>query len=234
MARRWRVRAALLAVPLTVLGGLLVPQQAHAHCPSGFEYLYVAGLQGSETYRSVRVRAEWLPSPAVCDSRTYYSASIVKGDNDGWLQVGWVYEKGYSRPLGYCERQPTANGTGSYALTEFRVSESEQLYTYDREGADGGWFYCRIGGEALLITSSEYMGFTYGGHIVVQAEAHARHLQLGRIAPDWFRFSDSEKIPTGASNWSQLNIEGVHSDAEVWDWSQPYNDGFKVRTDANH
>jgi hypothetical protein len=203
---------------------------AQAHCPSGSFHGYVAGGQGSHTMKSVRTKIEWMGSSSVCNSGASYSISIV--NDPGWVQAGWRYYAGYSSPKGYCERNPKPGGTGSYALTEYNVAATEQWYTYFRN--DTQQFECRIGGDTLRVSHVDWLGFTNGDWIPVQAEAHAEHVQLGRIAPAWLDFRDAEKIPTGGSSWSNMGVDGVHSDDTVWNWTQPNGNGFGVNTDASH
>lgn len=216
-----------------VVGLLLVPVPARAHCPGGFQYLYVAG-GNSITVESARTRIGWMGSSNVCNSDASYSVSIVNNAaSTGWVQVGWIYRNGYSSPKGYCERKPQNNGTGSYALTEYNVDSTEQLYSYFFNNLEQ--FECRIGGETLRVSHKDWLGFSRGEWVPVQAEAHAPHVQLGRIAPDWLTFSDAEKItPSGGGSWSNLQVDGVHTDAAVWNWNQPDPNGFKVNTDASH
>ncbi len=64
---------------------------------------------------------------------------------------------------------------------------------------------CRIGGEELRVTHIDFMGFGRGDWVPVQAEAHAEHVQLGRIDPNWFGFSDAGKKLVGSSSWTPMN-----------------------------
>ncbi|MEO8291634.1 MAG: hypothetical protein ABI635_00730 [Actinomycetota bacterium] len=147
--------------------------------------------------------------------------------------MGWRYYNGYASPKGYCERAPQNDGTGSYALTEYNVDSTEQLYSYFFNNSDQ--FECRIGGETLRVSHKDWLGFSRGEWVPVQAEAHAPHVQLGRVAPDWLTFSDAMKItPGGGGSWSNLQVDGVHTDAAVWNYQQPDPNGFKVNTDASH
>ena len=169
-------------------------------------------------------------SSNVCSSGASYSISIVNGS--GWLQVGWRYYNGYASPKGYCERAPQPDGNGSYALTEYSVDPKGQWYTYFHNNDQQ--FECRIDGETLRTTHDDFLGFDEGNWVPVQAEAHAPHVQLGRIAPSWLYFNDAEKIPVSSGTWSNMQVNGAHSDAPVWNWTQPGAGGLGANTDASH
>jgi hypothetical protein len=192
----------------------------------------VSGGNGTNIVRAVRTTIEWMNSSNVCSSGASYSVSIVNGS--GWVQVGWRYYSGYANPEGYCEVNPLPGGSGTYRLREYTVPHSEQLYSFRRNTTDQ--FECSFAGAGKESPSTAYLGFSNGTWVPVQAEAHANHVQLGRIAPSWLEFTNSEKVLTGggASAWTQMNVLGVHSDSIVWNFSQPVNDGFKVSTNASH
>lgn len=227
----------LLTLAVVMAATLYTAAPAFAHCPpsDGDEHLYVAGGNSNNTVRAVSTRMEWVNSPNVCSSGVSHSISIVNYNHSAtaWVQAGWRYYAWYARPMGYCERMPAPDGTGSYAITEYSVSQTEQRYTYARGHGDNQ-FECRIGGETLRISHVDWLGFSAGTWVPVQAEAHAPHLQLGRVSPNWFDFSGTEKGLYGETGWSQMNINGLHTDRAVWNFRQPNNDGFRVNTDADH
>jgi hypothetical protein len=225
-------RILALVLPTLVAGIVVIPGTAQAHCPGGSTNLYVSGGQDVNV-RSARTKIGWMSSSNVCNSGASYSVSIVNyAASTGWLQVGWRYYNGYSSPKGYCERMPQNDGTGSYALTEYNVDPTQQRYSYFFN--DSNQFECRIGSETLRVTHEDWLGFSQGEWVPVQAEAHAPHVQLGRVAPDWLTFSDAEKIPPAGGGWSNMQVDNVNSDAAVWNWQQPDPNGFKVNTDASH
>lgn len=193
----------------------------------------MSGGNSNNVVESARTKIEWMGSSNVCDSGASYSISIVNHTGEtGWVQVGWRYYNGYASPMGYCERAPQPDGIGTYSLTEYNVDPQEQWYTYFHN--DTQQFECRIGGEPLRVTHDTWLGFSHGDWVPVQAEAHAPHVQLGRVEPDWLDFRDAEKIPTSSTTWSSMPVMGVSSDRPVWNWRQPDANGFGVNTDANH
>lgn len=232
--------ALALAASMSFVTIVATTAPAHAHCPSGTDgYYYAYAGNDNVEVRSVSTVIGWIGSPNVCNSRSWYSVTIgrgIGGSDPGWLQVGWIFRDGYSRPMGYCERMPRSGGTGSYALTEYSVTEQAQRYTYYKNSDQQ--FACRIDGETLRLTIQSWIGFTQGAAwIPVQAEAHAQHVQLGRIAPDWLNFDESQKVNAGdgPNDWRQLNLNvGPFSDDPVWNVGQPNIDGFRVNTDASH
>lgn len=242
---RWRrvlgpavALAAVVATTTFTIAATSSPAQAH--CPSGTNGHYYAWAGNDNVgVRSVGTVIGWINSPDVCNSGSSYSVTITRalGTSDpGWLQVGWRYYNGYARPLGYCERKPRSGGTGSYALTEYTVAQQAQRYTYYKNSDEQ--FACRIDGETLRLTHQSWIGFVNGdAWIPVQAEAHAQHVQLGRIAPNWLNFDESQKVNAGdgPNDWRQLNLNvGPSSDDPVWNVGQPNIDGFRVNTDASH
>ncbi|HET7736077.1 MAG TPA: hypothetical protein VFK52_08900 [Nocardioidaceae bacterium] len=224
--------AALVVVLLAVVRS----SPAAAHCPDAGNngYHYVSGGNGNHNFKSVRTRIGWIHSPNVCNSISAYSISIVRtsGADTGWLQVGWVFRAGYTKPMGYCERNPLPSGTGTYALTEYTVPEQAQFYTYEKNDVDT--FECKINGVLERSTPEAYIGFINGGWVPVQAEALANQVQLGRVAPDWLAFTATDRIVAGGTAWSAMTVGGVGSDDPVWNFRQPVTDGFEVNTDATH
>jgi hypothetical protein len=228
-----------MAVLLGVSGGaviaVIVSSPAEAHCVGNGNtgHYYVAGGNGSAPVRAAQTKIEWVASPSICDSGNSNSISIVHGD--GWVQAGNLIWAGYSRPMGYCERNPDAGGTGSYAISEYAVAQEAQVYTYARPQGSLT-FDCRIGGETLRSTHRDWLGFGSGGWVPVQAEAHALHVQLGRVAPNWMRFSEAARKTTTQSGdaWSPMVVSNVGTGSPIWNWNQPNNFGFGVNTDASH
>ena len=232
--QRFRIkkRVGLILLPLMVANILVTTTPASAHCPtSGSGYYYVAGDNDANIVRATSTDIEWISDPTACGLGTFYSASLTK--DDGWLQVGWGYYDYYVKPLGYCERQPATGGNGEYALDEYVVPEATLRYTYFRaQNAD--LFECRIDGDVKRVTHGDWIGFYNADRVVVQAEAHRFHAQLGRIDPRWFDFTTAQKVVQGTTVWSQMHVNNVFSSASVWNYQTPYDDGFRVNTDATH
>jgi hypothetical protein len=182
------------------------------------------------------VNIEWPGSPILCGSGASYSATISRaaadGSDFGWVQVGHREYRDYSRPLGYCERNPRSVGTGTYQLSEYTVPQQAQLYTYARNTSDQ--FECRINGETLRSTHVDWLGMTSGNWTPVSAEAHARHVQLGYINPAWLDFTNAERTLDSETTFADLNINNVHRDDTVYHWRQPAMTGFGVNTDGTH
>lgn len=230
-----RLLAAATALCIAGLTVIASAPPASAHCPGGSTSKYVAG-GASVNAKSVQTTLEYLGSPNVCGSGTSYSISIVHGTSGtagyGWLQVGWRYYSGYAAPMGYCERRPNSSGNGTYALSEYSIPASTQVYSLVKN--DTQQFDCSIAGVLRRTTHQNYLGFTSGDWVPVQAEAHTTHAQLGRYAPNWFDFSNVQRILAGSTNWYPMGVNNVHSDDVVWGWAQPNSNGFKVNTSASH
>ncbi len=222
----------VLLTSLTWLGTWTIAESASATCYSGSGHWYVSGGNSNNTVKSVRTKIEWKNPPDLCSSSTSYSISIVH--SPGWVQVGWLKRAGYSNSMGYCERNPTGNGSGSYDLAEYSVTHQEQLYSIKKNSA--GAFQCRIGGDTRMTIASGVVGFEHGDWVPVQAEAHQRYQQLGPIEPNWLEFSEAAKIVQGGSAWSNMNVNSVgSSDDDIWHYSTTgVTRGFKVNTDEDH
>ncbi|TWH03869.1 hypothetical protein L615_001100000240 [Nocardioides sp. J9] len=228
-----------LVISALAVGNIFLAGPAAAHCPDPGNngHRYVSGGNQVVLAESVRFRVEWMTAANqdVCNSGASYSASLTRslGTSDpAWLQVGWRYYDWYVRPMGYCERHPRSSGTGSYALSEYSVTQQKQVYAYLKN--DSSQFLCRIDGETLRTTHEDFVGFRTGNWMPVQAEAHARHVQLGRVAPSWLRLDIASRVRNGGSGWEQMNVNGVHRDDTVYNFTQPEPDGFWVNTDASH
>lgn len=68
----------------------------------------------------------------------------------------------------------------------------------------------------------------------VQAEAHARHVQLGRVAPGWLGLTGADRVAAGTSGWQDMKVSNVRRDDTVYNFQRPGEYGFKVNTNANH
>jgi hypothetical protein len=204
---------------------------AAAHCPgTGPSSQYVAG--GNSTWvTAVRTKIGWVQGD-VCTSGVSHSISVVYNSNDGWLQAGWRYYDGYSEPMGYCERKPTAATGNSYALTEYAIAHQGQWYTY-KLNSSNQW-ECKIAGVVKRVTASSWIGFSSGNWVPVQAEAHEDHLQLGRVAPNWLSFYRAGYTPVLTTGWTDMPINGIHSDDPVWNYDNPLTNKMRVNTDASH
>ena len=135
--------------------------------------------------------------------------------------------------MGYCERNPTPTGSGSYMLSEYSVTHQEQLYSIFKN--DSGAFECRIAGITKMTIGSGVVGFEHGTWVPVQAEAHQRYQQLGPLDPEWLQFSEADRIVQGNSTWSNMSVTGVGSSDPVWNFdTNGVTRGFKVNTDVNH
>lgn len=108
------------------------------------------------------------------------------------MQVGWRYYSGYSEPRGYCETKGTG---GFYNLTEYSISHTTHTYRYSRVTSDSNevW-HCRIDGVLKRSTLAVTLGFDYGNWLVAQGEAHASHVQIGRMYPATLVFSNLKYV----------------------------------------
>jgi hypothetical protein len=230
-------RLALLAVVTAIAPSLAIlgwsSSPAAAHCPSTPPnyHEYVSGGNNNNVVKSVKVTIGWVNSPAVCSSGVSHSITICQtGSCPGWMQVGWRYYAGYSKPKAYCERKPS-NGN-AYTLNEYSVSSESHNYAIVRTSSN--LFECRIDGDTKEATVTSYVGFSSGTWVPVQSEAHSPHVQLGHVAPNWMVFKDAVRINTSQSSYVDLNLSGVGSGDPVWNFQQPQSTGFWVNTDANH
>lgn len=240
--RRQMGRGLVLSMPGTgfAVGATTLAGPASAHCPDPGNngHRYVAGGSSAVEAKSARVRAGWMtPSQQnVCNSGSSYSVSITRGlgtSNPGWIQAGWRYYRHYARPMGYCERSPRSGGTGVYAVSEYRVAQEAQLYNLVKDTA-AARFECRIGGVVRQSFHQDVVGFANGDWMPVQAEAHARHVQLGTMSPFWFGFAKAKRQRVGgATPWEDMNLGTVRRDDTIYNSAQPAPDGFFVNTDAH-
>ena len=122
---------------------------------------------------------------------------------DGWIQVGWLKEFGWSQPKGYCELAAGNLGTG-FGQPPWRVTYSLSPRTYYYEGyRSGTTWYCTINNATVTTRTTTWMGFQYADLILAGGEAQSTHTQIGAIAPAKLLLSDFRTLLTG---WSIVDL----------------------------
>ena len=171
----------------------------------------------------------------MCSGGVSHSISVVADDGDGFLQVGWRYYAGDDEPMGYCERSPASATGNPYRINEFEIPNKLSFYNYRLDLSGPVWQWeCRIEGVTLWETSANWIGFSYGAFVPVQAEAHQDHQQLGRIAPKWAQFKYTKIRAVLATEWVPMPLNNPFVDDPVWKQNFPSTNHMQVRTDANH
>lgn len=177
---------------LTLASTLFLQPSARAHCPGGGGTSYAAGARslGSTYAKGVTGDIAWTQG-SVCSSGVSHSVTVCNtGSCSGWVQVGWRYYNGYSEPKAYCETKGTG---GFYNLTEYAISHSTHTYRYSISPSDPVW-HCQVDGVLKRSTPTATVGFVYGNRLIAQGEAHATHVQIGRMNPARLSFTNLKYV----------------------------------------
>lgn len=219
-----------LAVCLVAVVGsiVIISTPAEAHCPGGGGTTYAAGKRSATSYGIIS-SIEWTQGN-VCSSGVSHSVTVCKtGTCPGWVQSGWRYYAGYSEPKGYCEYK-ASSGT-YYSLTEYAISHATHSYEMRTvESSGGASWSCRIDGTSKRAVSTWTLGFGNGSYMVAQGEAHAAHVQIGKVAPLKLAFTGLKYRPT-STTLSDMNP--TTSTSSPYGIDKPSNSSIRMWTNAH-
>jgi hypothetical protein len=97
--------------------------------------------------------------------------------------------------MGYCEWNGNA-----YLLREFPISHATHQYTQLYDYGTDAWF-CNLDGSVKVTRLFSNVGFSQGQWIRDAGEAHATHVQIGKMAPDKLNLSNLKERNVSTGTW---------------------------------
>ncbi len=210
----WRriALAALLALTFQAIPLASAPPVA-AHCPGGSVDYAWATVGKSIANKGARGSLQWA-NPAVCalSNGMGFSAEWVTAcdvtcyiGQDGWLQVGWKKDVGWTRPKGFCEFAASSGGTGfGGGTTIISFSLAPGTYPYEVTEAAGNW-YCFVNSVNRGSRSTTWTGFAVADTVRAGGETMSFHSTIGVMAPAKFLLNDVRGLIGGS--WSFIDFD---------------------------